>query len=95
MKVLADMIKLNLEANNGRISKDFIDNLAEDADVIYLHPTPRTRICVMIIYGGQEVVGYARVIDPKNDVEELGNNVAFENAKNELWNVCGSIALAI
>jgi len=49
----------------------------------------------MIIYGGQEVVGYARVIDPKNDVEELGNNVAFENAKNELWNVCGSIALAI
>jgi pimeloyl-CoA synthetase len=95
MKVLADNIKANLEANNGRISCDFIKNLAENAEVIYLHPTPRTRICVMTIYSGHEVVGYARVLDPKNDVEEIGNRVAFENAKNELWNVCGSIALAV
>jgi hypothetical protein len=95
MQTLAEMIKLDLEQNDGKISPNFIDNLAENADVVYLHPTLRTRICVMTIFSGHEVVGYARVIDPKNDVEEIGNKVAFENAKKELWNVCGSIALAI
>jgi len=95
MNVLADNIGLDLEANDGKISFDFIKNLADNADVIYLHPTPRTRICVMTIYSGHEVVGFARVLDPKNDVEEIGNQVAFDNAMDELWNVCGSIALAI
>jgi hypothetical protein len=95
MKVLADNIKAQLDTNNGKISYDFIKNLADNADVIYLNPTPRTRICVMTIYSGHEVVGYARVLDPKNDVEKIGNEVAFENAMNELWNICGSIALVV
>jgi hypothetical protein len=92
MHILADMIKLNLEANGGKIAPDFIDNLAEDAEKIYLHPTDNTRICVMKIYSGHEVVGIAQVLDAKNDVEEIGNSVAYENAKQELWKVCGNIA---
>ncbi len=92
MHVLADNIKLNLEANGGKISPDFIDNLAENADAIYLNPTPSMRICILKIYSGHEVIGYAQVLDPKNDVEEIGNKVAYENAKNELWKVCGNIA---
>jgi len=60
MKILAATIKLNLEANNGKISPDFIDNLAENADN-----------------------------------EEIGNRVAFNNAKNQLWSTCGSIAKII
>ena len=95
MTVIADTIKLQLEANDGKISSDFIENLAENAEVLYLHPTPRTRICILTIYSGHEVVGIARVLDPKNDVEEIGNKVAYENARDELWAVCGSIALAI
>ena len=93
MNVLAYAIKEHIQENKGKISKDFIDNLAAGADVIYLHPTPRTRICIMTIYSGHEVVGFSRVLDPKNDVEEIGNKVAYDNAKNELWDVCGSIAL--
>ena len=95
MQIIADMIKLDLESNNGKISFGFIENLAENAEVIYLHPTPRTRICIMTIYSGHEVIGIARVLDPKNDVEEIGNKIAFENARDELWKVCGSIALSI
>ena len=95
MKVIADVIKLNLESNGGKIPFDFIQNLAENADIKYLHPTPRTRICVLTIYSGHEVVGISQVLDPKNDVEEIGNKVAFDNATKELWAVCGSIALAI
>jgi len=95
MQVLADNIKANLKCNGGKISPDFIDNLAEHAEKIYLHPTPNTRICVLRIYSGHEVVGVAQVLDAKNDVEEIGNRVAFDNAKNELWKVCGSIAKVI
>ncbi len=95
MQILADNIKANLKSNDGKISFDFIKNLADNAEVIYLHPTPRTRICVMTIYSGHEVVGFARVLDPKNDVESIGNKVAFDNAMSELWGVCGSIALVV
>jgi len=92
MHVLADNIKANMESNGGKISPDFIANLAEHGDIIFLHPTPNTRICIISIYSGHEVVGIAQVLDAKNDVEEIGNNVAYENATNELWRVCGSIA---
>ena len=92
MHVLADNIKLNLDVNGGKISNEFIDNLAENAEAIYLNPTPNMRICILKIYSGHEVLGYAQVLDKKNDVEEIGNKVAYENAKNELWKVCGAIA---
>ena len=95
MQTITDSIKANLKANGGKISFDFIENLAEYSEKVYLHPTPRTRICILITYSGHEVVGFARVLDPKNDDEEIGNRVAFENARDELWAVCGAIALAI
>jgi len=95
MKVLADAIKAQLKENGGRISPEFIDNLAANAEYVWLHPTPRTRICVMTIYSGHEVVGYSRVLDPKNDVKSIGEEVAFNNAKDELWAVCGAIALVV
>ncbi len=92
MQPLADNIKANLDSNNGKIHPEFIENLAEHAEAVYLHPTANTRICVLTIYSGHEVVGIAQVLDAKNDDEDIGNSVAYENAKNELWRVCGTIA---
>jgi len=89
---LVDSISADLRENNGKISQGFIDNLADNAEKIYLHPTPSMRICVLRIYSGHETVGVAQVLDPKNDNEEIGNKVAYNNAKNELWSVVGSIA---
>jgi len=95
MKVLADNIKTNLKENGGKISFDFIQNLAENAEIIYLHPTPNMRLCVLRLYSGHEVLGMARVLDSKNDDEELGNKVAYNSAVDELWAVCGSIAKVV
>jgi len=95
MQVIADAIKANLDSNGGRISPDFIDNLAANAEYVWLHPTPRTRLCVMTIYSGHEIVGKSQVLDPKNDVKTIGEEVAFNDAKNQLWQLCGNIALAI
>jgi len=92
MHVFADSIKVNLDSNNGKIHPTFIDNLAEHAEAVYMHPTPNTRICVLTLYSGHEVVGIAQVLDAKNDDEDIGNSIAYENAKNELWKLCGNIA---
>ena len=95
MQALADNIEAQLIANNGKIGKDFINNLAEHAEVIHHQMTANTRVCVIKTYSGHEVVGYSQVLDSDNDVEEIGQQVAFDNAKDKLWQVCGAIAKII
>ena len=92
MNILADNLKLDMEANHGKISYGFIKNLAEFGEVKYLHPTPNMRLCIITIYSGHEVLGMAQVLDAKNDIEKIGNEVAYDRAVDELWSVCGSVA---
>jgi hypothetical protein len=95
MKKLALDIQKNRDENSGKLSYEFITKLAEESEIIYVHPSPRTRICILVLETGHEVLGYARVLNVENDDEELGNKVAFDRAKDELWALCGSIALAL
>lgn len=78
--------------NNNKLSKAFIDSVAATASVNYSRPTPNMRLCVLTLPSGHEVLGKAQVLDAVNDVEELGNKVAYDNAVNELWALCGTIA---
>ena len=90
--------ELNLCSGNntlGKISPDFINKLAASAEKIYLHPTPSMRICILQLKSGHETYGTAQVLDPTNDVEAIGNKVAFDRAKDEIWQVVGAIAKAI
>lgn len=92
MKQLAVALKEHLASNNGKISPSFIQSVANTANVIYQQVTPSMRICVLQLPSGHEVYGVAQVLDPKNDVEAIGNAVAYKNAVEELWKVCGNIA---
>lgn len=78
--------------NNNKLSKSFIDSVAATASINYLQPTPNMRLCVLTLSSGHEVLGKAQVLDAANDNEELGNQVAYNNAVNELWALCGTIA---
>jgi hypothetical protein len=49
----------------------------------------------MTLESGHTVVGVAKVIDPKNDDPEIGDKVAFNKAKEQLWDVVGAIAKCI
>jgi len=86
------MLKDELKSNNGKISPEFIDRMVSLSEVIYLHPTDNTRICILKLPTGHEVIGVAQVLDAKNDIEEIGNKIAYTNAKNQLWSAFGSIA---
>lgn len=85
-------IKAELAANNGKLSYPFIRSVADSAATLYLHPTPNMRLCILTLPTGHEVLGKAQVLNAANDIEELGNKVAYDNAVNELWALCGTIA---
>lgn len=87
-------VKEAVASNNGKLPAAFIDKQVEAGTTTYTHLTPNMRVCVIRLQSGHEVIGVAQVLDSNNDVEEIGNSVAFTNAKNELWKVFGAIALA-
>ncbi len=89
---LISAIRSNMQENNNKISYEFIRNLAKSSTVLYLQPTPNMRLCILTLPSGHEVLGKAQVLDAKNDDEEIGNTVAYDNAVKELWAVVGSIA---
>ena len=93
-KLLAG-ISLCLEQNSGKLTFPFLQSLVETGTVQYLHPTSTMRLCIITLESGHEVLGVAQVLDPANDIEELGNKVAYDNAIGELWGTIGSIAKAI
>jgi hypothetical protein len=81
-----------LRRNGNKLSKDFIDRVAYTATVVHHQMTPNTRVCVVTLPSGHDLVGYAQVLDAKNDVELIGQEVAYKNAVEQLWSVCGNIA---
>lgn len=94
---LINLIKNELERSGNKLSTTFIDSLAHDPKTKVTHHqmTPNTRVCVVTLPSGHEVVGYAQVLDSKNDVELIGQNVAYQNAVENLWQTCGNIAKAV
>ncbi len=94
---LIDRLTSELRVNDNKISKYFLDQEIANVEtqVLFSQLTPSMRTCVIKLSTGHEVIGYAQVLDAANDIESMGNQVAFDNAKNELWKVYGSIAKAI
>jgi len=92
---LVEKIREELKTNNGKLSYKFIQGLAKSSKATHIKPTENTRICVLTLPTGHEVVGVAQVLDKKNDVEEIGQKVAYDKAVDEIWRVTGNIAKLI
>lgn len=90
-------LKKVLEENSGKISASYIEQYLNDKNTKVTHSqiTPSIRVCVISLSTGYELVGYSQVLDSKNDVELIGQKVAYENAKEQIWSVFGSIAKII
>ena len=87
-------LKNDILNNSGKISPLFIVKHLNDSKTKVSHAqlTPNTRVCVITLTTGHDLVGYAQVLDAKNDVELIGQEIAYENAKENIWSVFGSIA---
>jgi len=91
---LNDTVKAFLAANDNKLRPDLLQSEVDKGTVTYLHPTPNMRLCIIKLEAGHEVLGMAQVLDATNDVEEIGNSIAYADAVNKLWPVLGAIALS-
>ena len=87
-------IKQELNSNGGKISEDFVDSYAEKCTYEYgkVGDSARVCVCVLTTTNGNKIVGSALVLDPENDVAEIGNKVAKDNCTEELWGFLGGLA---
>lgn len=84
-----------LDGNRGKIPVTFIMDMIAKSRVTHTHLTPNMRVCVIRTTDGHEVIGVAQVLDAANDVPEIGQEIAYKRASDELWAVYGSIAKVI
>lgn len=89
---LVRLIQNDLTANNNKLSPNLINLVVSYSTIRYHHLTPNMRACTITLPTGHEVIGIAQVLDTTNDIESIGNEIAFTRAKNELWPVLGTIA---
>ena len=85
-------ISKELKTNGGKISKEFVSNYATKCTYEYGKIGDSARVCVMTTTTGNKIVESALVLDPKNDVEEIGNKVAREMCQEQLWSFLGGMA---
>ena len=93
-KNFVTQIKIELLEHGGKISPDFIQNLLNHPETKVLHSElmSSTRVCVIVLPTGHNAVGVAQVLDPNNDVESIGQSVAYKNAAGDVWSIVGNVA---
>ena len=87
-------VKTHVKSNAGKISVDFINEQVSAGTTTFAQLSPNMRVCLIRLKSGHEVLGVAQVLDASNDNEIIGNEVAYTNAKEQLWKVFGAIALS-
>jgi len=86
-----------LKENGGKISPSFITSEVERDDTVtqFFQLTDNMRVCTIRLESGHEVLGKSQVLDKRNDIKAVGEEIAFRNAINELWSVFGGLSLVI
>lgn len=74
--------------NAPRLTPDLIDSVI--ADVEY-HVFPKTclTVCCMTLKNGFTITGESACASPENFDQEIGQKVAYENAREKIWGLEG------
>ena len=89
---LLTSITKELKSNEGKLSPSFVDEYAQTCSYEYEKVGDSARVCVMTTTTGNKIVGSALVLNPANDVAEIGNKIAREHCQESLWSFLGGIA---
>jgi len=66
-----------------RLTPDDIDNLIEDVSYQVFHD--RMTICILRLKNGFLLAGESSCISKENFNQEIGEKIAFQNARNKIW----------
>jgi hypothetical protein len=93
-KALLEEIEDELRANSGKMSSKFRLNYANSCHCEY-SKVGRVRFCVLTTTNGDLLIGKAMVLDAVNDIEEIGNKRAREDAVSQIGSFLGGLAKMI
>ena len=71
-----------------RLSPKDIDAVIIDKTFTLL-PSKKVLICEITLKNGFTVRGESAVVRPENFVQEIGEKIAYENARNQIWQLEG------
>ena len=74
--------------NAPRLTPELIDSKIVDK---YFHIVPNTTmtLCVLTLENGFQVTGESAAVSLTNFDKEIGEKIAFENARNQIWKLEG------
>ena len=67
-----------------RLNPMMIDNTIVD-EVYYIFPNTTTTVCRLELKNGFSVIGESAAVSIENFDEEIGKEIARENARNKIW----------
>lgn len=70
--------------NAPRLTPQLIDDTVIDADY-YVFPKTQLTVCCLTLKNGFTVTGESACASPENFNKEIGEKIAFENARNKIW----------
>ena len=70
--------------NAPRLTPELIDGVIADKD-FYVFPKTQLTVCCLTLRNGFTVTGESACASPENFNKEIGEKIAFENARNKIW----------
>lgn len=70
--------------NAPRLTPQLIDSVIIDTDY-YVFPKTQLTVCCLTLKNGFTVTGESACASPENFNKEIGEKIAFENARNKIW----------
>lgn len=74
--------------NAPRLSPALIDSVIEDS-LYYVFPGTTVTVCCLTLKNGYTIIGESACASPENFDESLGKKIAFDNARNKIWQLEG------
>lgn len=67
-----------------RLSPDLINSVIAKADY-HVFPGSQLTVCCLTLVNGFTVTGESACVSPANFDKELGERIAYDNARNKIW----------
>ena len=71
-----------------RVTPEHIDSVIREANYLIL-PGTTTTLCYLTLLNGHQVIGTSACVSPENFNAELGQKIAFSNAREKIWELEG------
>ena len=76
------------DLNKPRVTPQDIEDSIKSAS-FYVFPDTCVTVCNITLTNGYSTVGFSACVHPENFDQEIGETVAYDNAKKEIWVLLG------